>query len=363
LHETFDVPVTFANDTDACTMGEKWVGSARRANTAVGVFVGTGIGGGILVNRKLLRGTRYSAAEIGHITMDPDGPTCNCGNPGCFETLAGRVAIERDIRKAIGKGRKTILTEWIDGPVEMIRSGMLQKALDAEDKLVTEVLRRAGEIMGLAARTLRHIFEPDVIIFGGGLIEACGDFLMPIIEDAMPSDPYFGPRPGGRVVQSALGDDAGVLGAAALAMEAAGLDPFDGSLPRPLDRPQVSVLGDGQILVGEDKILGDVIVRVNGQTRPRVRKVDARRLTTAADVRLKDVRRACKGGPEVLLIAVTADAGDALAEEVQAFLRRRAIEARILPISRAAAEFADATARCALLLLTGVQESESAAPG
>lgn len=351
LRKKFGVPAAFANDTDACTLGEKWVGSAREANTAVGVFVGTGIGGGILVDRKLLRGTRYSAAEVGHIIMDIHGPMCGCGNRGCLEAIAARVAMERDIRRAVAEGQPTVLADWIGGPDEPIRSGLIRRALDEGDELARNILTRAGEALGQAALTLRHIFEPDVIIFGGGVIEACGDFLMPIIEAAVPADPYFGPRPGGRVVQSALGDDAGVLGAAAAAMVEAGLDPFDGKKP-PCDHyPELELTKSGSVRGGKKTFSEDIVVRVNGRMQKRTKDDGAPRLATAGDVTEQDLGRACRGGPEVLVLGV--DDETPLHDAGMAFLRRRAIALEQLSRKKAIKRFNTLKARKALLLLAG----------
>ncbi|MBN1943043.1 MAG: ROK family protein [Phycisphaerae bacterium] len=350
IRKTFDVPAAFANDTDAATLGEKWVGSAREANTAVGVFVGTGIGGGILVNRELLRGARYSAAEIGHIVMDIHGPVCGCGNRGCFEALAGRVAMERDIRRAISEGRPTVLAEWIGGADEPIRSGMLRRALDAGDELTKEVLTRAGEVMGQAAVTLRHIFEPDVIIFGGGVIEACGDFLMPLIESALAADPYFR-RPGGRVVQSALGDDAGVLGAAAAAMMQAGCDPFDPEAVAFDHYPKLAMTKRDKVRADKKLLDGDLAVRVNGRVRKRDKDSDAPNLASAAELTCGDLDRACRGGPGILIIG--ANDSSPLPDACNEYLRRRAIASEILSPQKAIKRFNTLQARKAMLLLTG----------
>jgi glucokinase len=348
LTKQFNVPAAFANDTDAATMGEKWVGSAREANTAVGMFVGTGIGGGILVDRKLLHGTRFSAAEIGHMIMDIHGPMCGCGNRGCLEAIAARVAMERDIRQAIADGKQTVLADWIGGPAEPIRSGLLHKALDAGDELTTNILTRAGEAIGQACLTLRHLFEPDVMIVGGGVMEACGDFLMPIIEAAIPADPYFGPRPGGRIVQSALGDDAGVLGSAALAMLEAGLDPFAGRKPNCDHYPKLEWTDNG-IKAGKKTFNVDLMVRVNGRVRKRVKNGDPAVLTSAADVTEKDLDRTCRGGPEVLILGV--DDETPLHDDGLEYLRRRAIQLEMLPRKKAIKRFNTLQARKALLLL------------
>lgn len=353
LREAFGCGVVLANDTDACAMGEKWVGSARGMDLAVGVFVGTGIGGGIIVNRRLLRGQKYSAAEIGHMVMQMDGPECGCGNRGCLEALASRVAMERDVRQAIADGRKTILKKLLaEDERGVLRSGMLKEGLQAGDKLTVEVMTRAGEVLAQAMLSLRRIFEPDVMILGGGVMEACGDFLMPMVERAVPADPYLGRRDGGRVVLSALGDDAGVLGAAALAMEGAGLDPFaEGSAVGRMDYPTIRLDG-GEVVVGEKAYAGDVIVRVNGKGRARKKSDDAR-LGSVAELRTKDLQRAIKGGPECLLIGRPGGDETDLDETMKTYLTRRAIRWELLDVPEAVRRFNEDRCRRALLLLRG----------
>ena len=135
-------------------------GSARpaRPSSALYICVGTGIGSGLVQRGKLWRGDRESAGEIGHMIMQLDGPKCGCGGRGCFEALASRTAIERDLREAIAAGRKSVLLELAGGDLSVIRSGMIRKALDVEDELVTEVMRRAAEVLGLR---LRQRAAPD----------------------------------------------------------------------------------------------------------------------------------------------------------------------------------------------------------
>ena len=131
LEGCFKVPVAVGNDGNLGTLGESWLGSARKAGSALGIWVGTGIGAGFVHGGKLWRGARESAGEIGHIVMQIGGPVCGCGNHGCLEALASRSAIERDIRHAMEAGRSTILTELTGGDLSVIRSGAIRKALKA----------------------------------------------------------------------------------------------------------------------------------------------------------------------------------------------------------------------------------------
>jgi len=226
VRKVYPVPVALGNDVNLGTLGEKWLGAARRARSAVGIFVGTGIGGGVIVDGRLVRGAREAAGEIGHIVMLPGGPRCGCGNHGCLEALASRSAIERELRAGMAAGRRTGLGKLIGRRRGPIKSKVLRRALKARDPLATEVIRRAAEILGYACLTVRHLVDPDVIVLGGGVIEACGGFVLPIVQKIVKADALPGARKGGEVVESELGDDAVALGAAALAMEAVGKSPL-----------------------------------------------------------------------------------------------------------------------------------------
>ena len=226
IRKVYDVPVAVGNDVNLGTLGEKWLGAARKARSAVGIFVGTGIGGGVIIENKLLRGAREAAGEIGHIVMQPGGPMCGCGNRGCLEALASRSAIERDLREAMAAGRKSVLADLIKKSQGVIKSRALKRALKAKDPLVTQVMRRASEILGYACLTVRHLVDPDVIVLGGGVIEACGGFVLPIVRKIVAADALPGARKGGEIVESELGDDAVPLGAVAIAQELVGESPL-----------------------------------------------------------------------------------------------------------------------------------------
>ena len=226
LEGKFPVQVVLGNDCNLGTLGEAWLGVARDAQSAVGILVGTGIGGGFVQKGKIWQGARESAMEIGHMIMKIGGPLCGCGNRGCYEAMAGRLAIERDIREQVAKGRQTVLTEILDGDLSRIRSGALKAALSREDEIATEVVQRAAEVLGYGCITVRHLLDPEVIVLGGGVMEACSDFILPIVEKIVASDKLAGAREGGKILLSTLGDDAVVLGAVALARRKVGRNPF-----------------------------------------------------------------------------------------------------------------------------------------
>ena len=258
LEERFGVPVAVANDCDLGTLGEAWLGAARGAQSAVGILVGTGIGSGIVYQGRLWRGAREAAAEIGHIVMQIGGPQCGCGNYGCFEALAGRAGIERELRQAIEGGRASVLPEILEGDLSVIKSGALRRALDAEDELVTEVMRRASEVLGHACLTVRHLLDPEVIVLGGGVVEACSDFMVPIVHKIVTSDKLPGARESRGVLLSALGDDAVVLGALALARTHAGRDPFDKRFGVAPKYPRIERARFGEVTIGRDTYDRDV---------------------------------------------------------------------------------------------------------
>jgi glucokinase len=221
LNELLGVPVFLENDVNAGTFGEVAAGAGRGYRSVVGVFPGTGIGGGIVLDGRLWRGARNAAAEIGHIIMMIDGPLCGCGRRGCIEALASRTAIERDIWGEIRGGGTSTITDLVDPGDPHIRSGILAQALDEGDPVVTTVVGRAAYHLGIFTGSVVNAIDPDCVIYGGGLIEACADFLMPIIREhtyrylLRPVEPEHLP-----ILVAKLGDNATVIGAAMLARAA-----------------------------------------------------------------------------------------------------------------------------------------------
>jgi len=213
------VPVMLGNDVNVGILGEHWLGAARGVKNAVGIFVGTGIGGGVIHDDVLFCGAHNAAAEIGHMIMKINGPRCGCGNRGCLEALAGRSGIEREIRAAVKAGRKTILTKLLDGDLSVIKSKILRKALNKRDLLTKDVMATAAVYLGNACVSIKHILDPDMIVLGGGLIEACGDFIVPIVQKTVSRDPFLFKKAPCRILSARLGDDAVVIGAVALAQQ------------------------------------------------------------------------------------------------------------------------------------------------
>ncbi len=226
LRERFGVPIVLDNDCNLGALGEAWMGAGRHAHSLFGIFVGTGIGSGFVQKRKLWRGARYAAGEIGHMVMGIGGPKCGCGNSGCLEAYASRTAVEREIREAVARGEATVLNELLGRDLSVIRSRALRAALDAKDALVTRVLEQVGHFLGAACLSVRHLLDPQRIILGGGVMEACGDFLMPRIRAALDADQMRSATDADELCPSRLGDYAVVVGGIALAARLCGPNPL-----------------------------------------------------------------------------------------------------------------------------------------
>ena len=335
LEDRLGVVVVLGNDTNLGTLGERWLGAARGSSSVFGIFVGTGIGGGFVRKTKLWRGHRESAGEIGHTVIRIGGPACACGNHGSLEALAGRWAIERDIRKAVAAGRKTVLTELLDGDLSQIRSGALRQAIGRKDRLVTRVMRRASEVLGQACVVVFHLLDPEVIVLGGGVVEACGDFMLPIVEEVIKAVRLPGSREGGEVYLSPLGDDAVVVGAVALARWQIGRSPFNRDFAAGPHYDEIGQAAPGQITVGDETYKRDIVIRVSGEVKKWRREAASESGKRGHEIRPADLARACRGGPQVLVVG-TGESGDLkLTKESQAYLRRRAIEVHVLCVPEA----------------------------
>lgn len=350
LEGRFDVPVAVGNDCNLGALGEKWLGSAREADSVVAILVGTGIGGGYVQKGRLWRGARESAGEIGHIVMQIDGPQCGCGNRGCLEAIASRSAIERDVRQAMAAGRSSAVTGLVGAEVSVVRSGVLRRALAMKDELVTEIMQRASQVIGHACLTVRHLIDPDVIVLGGGVIEACGDFMMPIIENVVGSDQLPGARDGGRVLLSALGDDAVVLGAVAGARRLVGRSPFKRRFVVRPEYPQIVRASFGEVTVGRKTYGRDIYIPVGGKVKKRDRRLAKQLYGTTHTVGSRELQKVCKGGPEVLFIGTGHSGKVELTEDARRHLSQRSIKCEILTTSEAVEAYNKSQQRKAALI-------------
>lgn len=217
LSSALKAKLVVGNDVNLGVLGEQWLGAARGCRNVVGLFPGTGVGGGVVVAGRLLLGEHGAAAELGHVIVEPKGPECGCGTKGCLEAVASRTAIEREIRAAVRAGRRSLVTELAGNGLAVIKSKVLAKSLKRRDAVVVGAMTRAAEALGSACVSLRRVFDPERFVFGGGLIEACGDFVLPIVQKALDKDPFFSRVSRCRAVRAELEDDSVILGGVALA--------------------------------------------------------------------------------------------------------------------------------------------------
>lgn len=220
LSERFhNCPVTLNNDVDAGTYGEFRAGAARGADFVLGVFVGTGIGGGLILDGRLYNGFNKNAAEIGHIVIRADGVKDSRGVGGTMESLGARPALARDIKRAIKRGKKTLMTKKMDKQGN-ITSGDIRDCYEAGDKVVRKVVHRAARHIGMGIGSLINVLSPEVIVLGGGVVEALQESFIKRIEKAARKVAFEFSMKNVKFVKAALGDDAGITGAALLAREA-----------------------------------------------------------------------------------------------------------------------------------------------
>ena len=176
MRKKFGVPFYVGNDVNLGVLGEYHFGAGRGYKNIVGFFVGTGMGGGLILNGSLYTGNRFKAAEYGHMVLDPEGPLCNCGQRGCLEAFSSKQGMSAYIRQQAARGRETMMAEAVQEGV--FRSKKLKKALEAGDKVAMEAVDRACHWLAVAAGNMINIFSPDLVLLGGGVIEAVGDLFL-----------------------------------------------------------------------------------------------------------------------------------------------------------------------------------------
>ena len=217
LEKQLGVPVFVENDGNICALGVHVVELKAKPKSLIGIFVGTGIGGGLIINGDLYSGFNHTAGEIGHMVLDINGPKCGCGNKGCFEALASRTAIFQQIKAGVKDGEKTMLTEMLGDDLADLRSGDLRKAIRRGDKFVDKVIEGAAEYIGIGIANLVNILSPEVVVLGGGVIEALADEMMSVIVETAQDYAMPGTMKGVEIIASKLGDNAGITGGAVLA--------------------------------------------------------------------------------------------------------------------------------------------------
>jgi glucokinase len=219
LGKAAQAPVVVLNDVDAGVFGEYRFGAGRGAECVVGVFPGTGIGGGCVMGGRILSGASSSCMEIGHLPVMPNGPLCGCGQRGCLEAVASRLAIASASAAAAFRGQAPNLFQAVGTDVSAIRSKTLAAAIAAGDEAIEEIVREAANWTGIGVATLVNLLGPDRVVLGGGLVEAMPKFYLAHVADGARNRVMRTYRGTYKLAVAQLGDDAGIRGAAAWASQ------------------------------------------------------------------------------------------------------------------------------------------------
>lgn len=217
IEDGLGITAFLENDANAAALGEHRFGAGQGADHMIYVTVSTGIGGGLILDGKLYHGANGMAGEIGHMTLIPDGPRCNCGNYGCVESLASGTAIARQARKRVIYGVPTLIADLAQGDPDLITAKMVTEAAAQGDAEAQEIIAEAMEHLGIAMASLVNAFNPQLIVIGGGLTNI-GEQLFEPVRHVIAQRAFSAAAEVVRVVPAELGDDVGVLGAAAVAL-------------------------------------------------------------------------------------------------------------------------------------------------
>jgi len=220
LRRRLGFPVWVDNDVNAMTLAEWRYGAGRGTRNLLCMTLGTGVGGGLLLNGALYRSRKGSSGEIGHLPLGEKGPACFCGGKACLERYVGNREIIREVRKRIAAGERSKIRELVKGRLERISPELIDRACALGDSLARETWRRAGERIGLILVCAVNLLHPDRIVIGGGLAKAGPWLFGPIRETVRRRVMHgIGPVP---ILPARLGPSAGMIGAALLIEEGTG---------------------------------------------------------------------------------------------------------------------------------------------
>jgi glucokinase len=206
------------NDGNAAALGEHYFGAARGVNHFIYITISTGIGGGIFVDGKVLSGFKGMAGEIGHMTITDEGPLCHCGNRGCWEALASGTALAKAAREQINAGADTAILSFAEGKIDKVTAQTVQSAAEKGDPIADQLILKVAYYLGVGVANLINIFNPEMIVIGGGLSNMGERLFKPahkVVEERAFNRAYRTVR----FVKAALGRNSGVLGAAAFAFD------------------------------------------------------------------------------------------------------------------------------------------------
>jgi glucokinase len=208
-----DLPATLDNDANCATYGEWWLGAGRNVNTLIGITLGTGIGGGIVLNGEIFHGVSDSAGEIGHASIEANGRKCPCGNYGCLEAYASGPAISARAIEGIESGVESMLLDLVQGKTDEITAATVYEAVVLGDPFANEVMRETAKFLGVGIANVINVFNPDMVVIAGGVTKA-GDYLFVPLRAEVRKRAFKSALDVCQITPATLPGTAGVIGAA-----------------------------------------------------------------------------------------------------------------------------------------------------
>jgi glucokinase len=221
LAAALELPAVLDNDANCATWGEYWLGAGRDVNSLVGVTLGTGIGGGVIMDGRLIHGASGSTGELGHMTIDFHGRRCKCGNYGCLEAYASGPNIAARAREGLEAGAESALTALVAGDLDRLTAATVYEAILEGDPYAEEVMLETAKILGAGLANIVNLFNPDMIVIVGGVTRA-GDYLFGPLRSEVRRRAFRSAEERCRIVAGALPETAGVIGAAGIFLHSRG---------------------------------------------------------------------------------------------------------------------------------------------
>ncbi|MDK2903748.1 MAG: glucokinase, partial [Clostridiales bacterium] len=216
--DRFQVPVYMDNDVRVNALGEWYFGAGRGVKNMVLITLGTGVGAGIIIDGKMLRGPQSAAGEVGHMIIVEDGPACTCGSRGCLEVFASATGMMRRCKELMLENRDSLLWQMCDGDIDKVRTYMIDKAHDQGDKVGRQVMAETAYYLGIGLTNVVNIFNPELVVIGGGVSKA-GERLLGPARDFVNKRAMVVQRQHYKLVTAQMLDEAGMLGACTLVKE------------------------------------------------------------------------------------------------------------------------------------------------
>jgi len=218
LEEATGLPVVLENDANVAALGEFWRGVGREVDSMILLTLGTGVGGGVILNGHIWQGEWGMAGEIGHVTVEKDGEVCGCGNHGCLETVASGPALIRQAREAISRGEAQELVRLVGGDIDEVTPLKIYEAAKSGGETCLCLLQNAAKYIGIVIASLLNVLNVPLFVIGGG-ISAAFELMGPSIRQEVRERAYRVPGENVRIERASLGNDAGTLGAGLLVFQ------------------------------------------------------------------------------------------------------------------------------------------------